>query len=99
MDGAAGISFGRSFRPLRAINILAFIPGIILLLISALITRAGAINLIAIAPLALSAILGLVCVAGGAGKDRPMPPWMMWADLGLVLFFVGVLVPMYVRGW
>lgn len=96
MDGPEKISFNRSARPLRAINILAFIPGISLLLVSALVTPVGALPLIAIAPLALSTILGLVCIAG---DDRPMP-WTMYADLCLAMFFVSVLVPMYVPlGW
>jgi len=93
MDGPEKISFNRSARPLRAINILAFIPGISLCLVSALVTPVGALPLIAIAPLALSALLGLVCFAG---KERPMP-WTMYADLCLVMFFVSVLVPMYVQ--
>jgi hypothetical protein len=93
MDGPEKISFNRSARPLRAINILAFIPGISLCLVSALVTPVGALPLIAIAPLALSALLGLVCFAG---KERPMP-WTMYADLCLVTFFVSVLVPMYVQ--
>ena len=93
MDRSEKISFHGSARALRIIDILVFIPGMILLLITALTTPAGSIYLIAIAPLTLSALLGLVSVAG---KDRPMPPWPKFADLWLALFFVSVLVPMYV---
>lgn len=93
MDGPEKVSFNRSARPLRFINIVAFMPGIILLLITALTTRGSLLNLIAIAPLALSALLGLVCVAG---KDRPMP-WTIYADLCIAMFFVSVLVPLYIR--
>lgn len=93
MDGPEKTSFDSSARPLRVINILAFIPGIILLLITGLFTKAGSFNLIAVAPLTLSALLGLVCVAG---KDKRMP-WTMCADLCIAMFFVSVLVPMYVH--
>ena len=93
MDRSEKISFHGSARALRIIDILVFIPGMILLLITALTTPAGSIYLIAIAPLTLSALLGLVSVAG---KDRPMPPWTKLADPWLAMFFVSVLVPMYV---
>lgn len=93
MDRSEEPSFHVPARALRIIDILAFTPGMILLLITALTTPAGSIYLIAIAPLTLSALLGLVSVAG---KDRPIPPWMEYADLCLTMFFVSVLVPMYV---
>lgn len=80
-------------RSYRNIRMLAFIPGIILLLISGVFTKAGTFNLIAVAPLTLSALLGLVSVAG---KDKRMP-WTMYADLCIAMFFVSVLVPLYVR--
>ncbi|GAB7321995.1 hypothetical protein MBLNU13_g03053t1 [Cladosporium sp. NU13] len=67
MDRLERISSNASARPLHVINILAFIPGIVLLLITALTTPAGSIYLIAIAPLTLSTLLGV------AGRDRPMP--------------------------
>lgn len=95
MDGPEKIIFDRSARSLRFINIVAFIPGIVLLLISGLriSTTAALINLIAVAPLTLSALLGLVCVTS---IDRPMP-WMIYADLCLIMFYVSILVPTYVR--
>lgn len=93
MDRSEKISLQGSAHSLRVIDILAFIPGMVLLLITALTTPAGSIYLIAVAPLTLSALLGLVSVAG---KDRPMPPWTRYADLWLAMFFVSVLVPMYV---
>lgn len=93
MDGLEKFLTHGSARPLRVINMLAFIPGIILLLITGLATKAGLFNLIAVAPLTLSALLGLVSVAR---KDKRMP-WTMYADLCLTMFFVSVLVPMYVR--
>ena len=96
MDRLDGTSSNGSARPLRVINTLAFIPVIVLLLITALTTPAGALYLIAVAPLTLSALLGLVSVAS---KDRPMPPWTKYADLCLAMFFVGVLVPMYDTLW
>ena len=93
MDRLERTSFDASARPLRAINTLACIPGIVLLLTTALTTPAGSMYLVAVAPLTLSALLDLVSVAGG--KDRPTPPWTKHADLCLAMFFVAVLVPMY----
>lgn len=84
---------GSSAHTLRVINILTFIPGSIL--ISALIKPAGALYLIPAAPLTLSALLGLVCVAG-KNKDRPIPWWASCADLFLAMFYLGILIPMYV---
>ena len=89
MDRLEKTSSNGSACPLRVINMLAFIPGMVFCLTTALTTPAGAIYLIAIAPLTLSALLGV------AGRDRPMP-WAKYADLCLAMFFIGVLVPMYV---
>lgn len=88
MKRSESLSLHGSSRPLRIINMMAFIPGIVLLLFTALTTPAGSIYLIAIAPLTLSALLGV------AGRDRYMP-WARYADLCLALFFVTLLVLMY----
>jgi hypothetical protein len=92
MDSQVRKSLDGSARSLRVINILTFIPGFIL--ISALVKPAGALYLIPAAPLTLSALLGLVCVAGS--KERPMPWWTVYADLCIAMLLVGVLIPMYV---
>jgi hypothetical protein len=86
-------SLNGSARSLRVINILTFIPGFIL--IAALIKPAGALYLIPAAPLTLSALLGLVCLAGSS-KERPTPWWTAYADLCIAMLFLGVLIPMYV---
>lgn len=93
MDSQERKSLNGSAHALRVINILTFIPGSIL--ISALIKPAGALYLIPAAPLTLSALLGLVCVAG-KNKERPTPWWTAYADLFLAMLFLGVLIPMYV---
>jgi hypothetical protein len=93
MDSQERKSLNGSARSLRIINILTFIPGFIL--IAALIKPAGALYLIPAAPLTLSALLGLVCVAGG-GQDRLVPWWTAYADLCIAMLFLGVLIPMYV---
>jgi hypothetical protein len=93
MDSQERKSLNGSARSLRVINILTFIPGFIL--IAALIKPAGALYLIPAAPLTLSALLGLVCVACGS-KERPMPWWIAYADLCIAMLFLGVLIPMYV---
>lgn len=93
MDSQERNSLNSSARSLRVINILTCIPGFIL--ISALIKPAGALYLIPAAPLTLSALLGLVCVAG-KNKDRPMPWWTTYADLCIAMLFLSVLIPMYV---
>jgi hypothetical protein len=86
-------SLNGSARSLRVINnILTFTHGFILT--AALIKPAGALYLIPAVPLTLSALLGLVCVAGS--KERPMPRWTVYADLCIAMLFLGVLVPMYV---
>jgi hypothetical protein len=81
-----------SALPLRAINILAFVPGIILIIISVL-TIAGVLYITLAALLTLSALLGLVAVAG---KDRSMP-WMIYADLCMAVMTISILIPVYVR--
>jgi hypothetical protein len=81
-----------SARPLRWINILVFIPGLILLIISVL-TIAGVLYITLASLLTLSALLGLVAVAG---KDRSMP-WLIYADLCMAIMIISILIPVYVR--
>jgi hypothetical protein len=82
----------RSARQLRLITVWAFIPGIILFLIAGLSVR-NVLPYIDVAPLTLSAILGLVAVAS---RDRPMP-WLMYADLCMAMFLISLLIPTYVH--
>jgi hypothetical protein len=82
----------RSALPLRWINILVFIPGLILLLVS-ILTGATVLFITMAVLLTLSALLGLVAVAG---KDRSMP-WMLYADLCMAIGIISVLIPVYVR--
>jgi hypothetical protein len=85
---------GSSTRSLRAINILAFIPGIILLLASGLVTAVGSVSFVAVLPLTLSALLGLKSVTGR--KDKSPMPWTTCADLFIAMFLVSILIPLYV---
>jgi len=94
MDRLAKVSSTGSTRSLRAINILAFIPGIILLLASGLVTPVGSVSFVAVLPLTLSALLGLKGATGR--KDRPPIPWTTCADLFIAMFFVSILIPLYV---
>lgn len=82
----------RSALPLRWINIIVFIPGLILLLVS-ILTGATVLFITMAVLLTLSALLGLVAVAG---KDRSMP-WMLYADLCMAVGIISVLIPVYVR--
>jgi membrane-bound ClpP family serine protease len=81
-----------STRPLRWINILNFIPGLILLLITIITGVAGVLYITLAVLLTLSALLGLVAVAG---KDRSMP-WMIYADLCMAIMIISRLIPEYV---
>ena len=81
-----------SALPLRWINIIVFIPGLILLLVS-ILTGATVLFITMAVLLTLSALLGLVAVAG---KDRSMP-WILYADLCMAIGIISVLIPVYVR--
>lgn len=81
-----------SHNALRWINISAFIPGLVLLLIAIITGMAGVLYITLAVLLTLSALLGLVAVAG---KDRSMP-WMIYADLCMAIMIISILIPVYV---